>query len=993
MSENQGVGSSFTLPDGDIAAGTTWTVLAAEPLTPTATIGVGLVGTQSGAVPQWQGFFEIWTAGRPSPTVYLNQSSDFVAGAFVTVNFSWVHGSWWQAQVDGVPIQTGTTNGTVDLGTPTAAGFSATAPAFPAPSTEIAGNSTDLPGTLLFYVALKVTQDLGATFPSDGVWTSAVPGWNVSGQDQSYTQRIDQVAVGAGVPSSPPSGSWLWGIGGPGFQTLANVTTPSAGPLEGFGVKVNLTAWGSLHGPNASSYVLTLTMPIAWNISIGVGLWVNSPGSSLLPFYEENISGNLTYVPGDDTYLPHDNVLELWTNASFYYGLWSFYAGSVFTNGTYIWGIAGNGTLDLGTNYTSASAAPDLIVQEAGITPTNATALLLNTTFLENVSGNWTAPSQGFVGGGLPGCGACSGSRVEGYLQDPFLAEGAVLVEDDLPALPSGTLLWNGPVGPSAQVSLSGIPAQATSLEEVSARVEVNGSGEPLLSPRVIVSAPTGVLVGAPWYPATGGAWVNLTFPSTSSPQELGISASGAAAGWSPGTASAELWLLPGSMSVIGRLAGPALVSSETGTLVLWVNGTGGVGPLPEASLTLKSALGATLGPATFAASLDGFELSYTAPQVSLQATDEVTVLAQVPGFIELGATIPVPLVPRALSLIVRPLSSPVVSGSRASFEAWVNASAGGPLSGAVLQATFGLVELPPSLPSVALGPGLYGFSLKVPLVDQNLSEAVVVQASVPGYGSYAVELLVPVVVAPLFVSAQVLPLTGGAYGIELTVTNSSGPLSGASTTLSSTVGVVLPPVLTTGATGNVEFTWTPASGASGTFTLTYTASAPGFYARSGTVVVSVPPASSGALGLTKSYWFLLAPLLILVVFLLLWAVGRWRAGPPRPPLLPMPAKAPPEEVERKEGTPEGPTFLPKGSLGKEPPPLTRERSATTREPAIEAKTRRGKPSRAKAPAAAQAAKEKEGQKEPEPSRTDAGSGAGSQGTEAAQEPEKAQPD
>ncbi|MDE1820653.1 MAG: hypothetical protein KGI98_07365 [Euryarchaeota archaeon] len=916
---NQGISASVYLPNQTIAPGENWTLLLAEPVNATAAFGVGLIGWQNGSRPMWDGFYELWNFSGFAPTqVFRNLSSPFLGGSTLSLDFSWSHGLWWQAHIGGRNLSAPGGNGSVDLGALTAAGLSFGTAPFHSPTFEVEGNSTTFPGVLSLPATLAIEQGGSAHVPSNAIWWASQSGWTAEGEDQNTALPMGAVLMGTGASSAPSNGSWLWGIGGPAFRTLGNLSAPSSPSASGFATTLNLTLAGT-SGSNVSSYAVTLLMPLSPSVTIGVGAWVHAPGpTSVLPFYVENRSGVLRYFAGDFDLLNAAGLLRLEASSSGG-GVWSFTAGA-----TAILGTSAGGALSEGNSVTSAGGVPELLVQEGVPGPATPTPLSLATVVELNASGAWSIPSKGVVGAAPIGCAGCSSVPVEGNSQDLFLPPGSAQVLASLSPLPTGTLLWNGSPGPRANVTLGGIPSQVGSLSRVSAIVEVNGSGMPLSSPQVELVLPPEVTAAPPWYLSSGGAVVNLTFPLTTGPTLLTVSARGVAPGYSPGVAGETFWLVPGNLTVSGHLTGPPLAPSKNGTLEVWVNGTDGIGPLSNATLALQSSLGAVLGPPVFDPSTVSYDLGYTAPSVSQPTTDSVTIFATVPGFVLTGGRVQVPLAPQVLSLAVRSSSGPVASGSVASFEAWVNGTSGAPISGATIYAVFGLYAFSGPLTTRSPTFGTYTFNLSVPLVPHNGSYVVLAEATFAGYGPDAVQTHATVVVQPLEAAASVSKLSQGTFGIFLMVRNASGPVAGAEASVSAESGTVVPPSSATNGTGASQFVWVPPAGASGSFVLRVSVSALGFYPRNLTLSITVA-ASSGPLGLPPSDWFLLAPLAVLATFFALWVVGRWKAGPPRPRLGKTPSKPPPEDQARQKGKekPEGEvsvesdkTFLPKESLG-----------------------------------------------------------------------------
>lgn len=947
---NLGIETDPLVPNGSLVPGQNITFLAAEPFNATTQIAVGLFGFQGPTGAEWEAGYQLWNLTSGSGLLQVvNRSLNFSSGSTVVLEFSLVHGGWWSATADGFAIEGTGGNGTLDLGAPVATGYASSTSPFTSPTLAVESPVAGPPMTVLLAPALAWRSTPGRvgapSIPNAGIWEGPSSGWNVVGDDQAPGLLDGQVEIGGNVAPAPATGDWLWGLSGPGFRPIANVTVAGSGtfPNTGIGVVVNLTGGAAL-GPNATSYLVTAWETVAAGVSVGVGVWVNAPGDRVVPFFVENLSGTLDASPAF-THPSLANLLRLEGTSTVNLttgvptGWWNFTL-----NGLPIIGATDttNGSLPIGVNAVSSGPAPYLTVDTTGPALPSLTPLALDASLEVNATGTWTVPLTGVVAPLTAGCSPCvAGSPEEGYLQDMLLNPGSLQVSGDLPALAPGTVLWNGTGLPAAHLAVSGLPGQVGSLSRWPVHVWVNGSGSALPAPQVGLVLPSGVVGGLPWFPAGGGAVVNLTFPRIASPELLSLSFLGAAAGWSRGTATLSTWLVPGNLSVSGHLEGPALLPSGVGTLLLWVNGSEGAGPLTNASLAFQSPLGGGLGTPTFDPITLAYTVTYTAPPVTVPTNDSLAVLATVQGFQVGGGIVNVALEPRTLSLEVREeTGGAVLAGSRVTFLAWINSSTGTPLNGATLSAAFGYVPLPPSVPTTVVGPGTYAFTLLAPLLAQNSSALVVVEAGAPGYGLGLSELHVEVVLQPIDVAVQVGSWNGGSITVALATSNGSGPVVGAAATLSAPGGTVSPPSLLTDVNGLGTFTWTPSSNEQGSVDLHLTVTAEGFAARNLTVTLTVPSAA-GPLGVPRADWFLIAPLVVVVCFLALWAFARWRSGPPRPSLPPPPKGMPPEATEVATSE-EGPqeevkTFLPKDSLGLPPPENEPTRSATRAEGEAEA--------------------------------------------------------
>lgn len=953
---NQGISSTLYLPNATIPAGENWTLLLAQPVTSNEAIGVGIEGSEVGASPGWFGFYELWNVSGPGVTVVRNTTFGYLPGSTVTLGFSWVHGTWWQASINGLDLTGVAGNGTVNVGTATALGISSAAAGFTSPTLLLEGNSTFFPGTLSASVALAVDEAGSLLVPSNGIWEASDPGWQVQGEDQDADLAMGSLRIGSSLPTGLASGSWLWGFGGPGFQSRGNVTSSALGSASGFAFTLNSTLGpGAGTGPNATSFVVALGAQLSTGSWLWVGAWVNAPGVTVLPFYETNRSGVLTFYPGDATRLTHASGLTL-EALSYPGGEWSFFAGTAPIIGT-----QANGTVVAGSPTTLASAPPELSVDEALPTPTVPTPLMLGPAIEMNVSGTWTRPSQGSVGSPPPGCGGCGPVSVEGNAQDLFLGPDDLEWQDGLPALAQGTLLWSGPPGPAAHVSVRGVPSQVGSLARLSAWTDVNGTTGALAGAEVSFLLPSGVSASAPWYLPTGGALVNLTFPLTVSPNQLSLTVEGVAPGWSVGTLTLTPWLVPGNLSVRSRVDAGPLLPGANATLFVWTNATDGAGPLANATLQLRSAAGALLGAVAFDPSTSTYTVPYQAPSVGQPTNDTVSVLASVVGFVPAAGVLSVPLRPKALTLAVHALSAPVPSGGSATFLAWVNASGGGAEGGATLSGTFGLLPLPPSVPTSEVALGEYRFTLSVPLTSQNGSVVVVVEANVTGYAPVYLETSVEVVETPLELRGALSATGSGEYLVSVEVSNSTGPLEGALVQAFSGSGTISPATVSTDPNGSGEFLWAPPAGP-GTFRILLTASSAGYYGRNLTLSITLG-VGSGPLNVPRTDWLLFSPLAVLAVFLVLFLWGRRRAGPARPRLHPvLPRETEPSQASEKEGE-DVATFLPMDSLGlpppatevpkSTPPPKVEEEAAPPPTPGrFGRKPRRTSPPASKAPSA-----------------------------------------
>lgn len=930
VAKNRGIETNILIPNGSLVAGQNFTFLVGEPFNATTQIAVGLFGFQDSTVADWEAGYAIWNLTSGSGVQeFVNRSRNFTSGSTVVLAFSFEHGTWWSATADGLAIEAAGGNGTVDLGASSAVGFSPATSPFTSPSLLVVSPVAGPPVTVLFdpaFALLSVGGRIGGPMvPNNGIWRGPSTGWQVVGDDQAPGLLDGEIELGGSVAPAPPTGDWLWGLAGPGFHTVANVTGSLSGsfPNSGIGAVLNLSS-GIVVGPNATSYVVTAWENVAPGLSLGVGAWVNAPGARVVPFFVENLSGSLDATlsfthPSLAKVLRLEGTSTVNLTTGVPTGWWNFSL-----NGRPITGSTdnANGSLPVGVQTVTSGPRAYLTVQVAGPLPATLSPLSLDAALLLNESGAWTLPHAGSVGPLANGCLPCAGSPEEGYLQDLFLAPGAVEVSSGLPSLSPATELWNGSGFPRAQVAATGLAGQLGSLSTWPVHVWVNGSGVPLTPPQVEFVLPAGLHAGLPWYLPGGGAIVNLSLPLAPSPQQLTFSVLGSAMGWLPGSVNLSVWLVPGNLSVEGHLDGPPLYSDGQGTVILWVNGTEGAGPLPNATLSFQSPLGGVLGAPVFDSPVSAYTVPYTAPLVELPENDSLAILAVVAGFQVGGGHAVLAIQPYTLALAVRAVNGPLVSGGLGRFVAWVNSTTGTPLAGATLSAVFGYAPLPASVPSTVSGPGAYAFDLTVPLLSANSSALLVAEASVLGYGVGLAEVRVPVVLQALDLSVQVGPWSGGSVTVSLATSNASGPVVGAYATLIAPSGSVLPPAVFTDLNGQGAFTWTPPSGSQGTVLLHLTVSAQGFYSRSSTVSVTVP-SSSGPLGVSRADWLLAAPLAVIACFLALWAYARWRAGPPRPSLITSPKGVPPETPEAAEGKgeeKETPTFLPKDSLGLPPP-------------------------------------------------------------------------
>lgn len=883
--------SDFAIPNGDLVVGQNWTILEAEPVNSTMTIAVGMFGFENATGPEWWPEMDVWNDhGRPENVTVLDREDPLHAGATVHLILKANYSDWWNFSIGSTLVTSPGFNGTLDLGTPIASGFSPTAPLVQWPSLIVEGNTTTMPFSLHLQPVLEYTSGLNPPdllnhtwAPQNGIWWQNAPGWRVGGEDQlgpvtEYTGSLWELWMGQTVPLAPANGSWLWGFGGPLVHPYANVTTDGAFSTNtGFGVELDLNS--SSFGEGASSYLVTAWERLAPGVAVGVGAWVNAPGGAFIPYYAKNVSGEAIQYIGDTNTPPvgHPQVLLAWPDPG---GIWNFS-----DNGAPL--IGGENSYALGQEWVGPTVAPAgseafITIDSVGPVSPGLSGLALSPAILLNVSGQWESSPAGFVGPtGAPPCGPCVGAPLEGYLQDPLLPPGQAFASAGLASLPVGTTLWDGTSYPPVSVAWSGIPSQVRSYENLTATVWVNGTSGPVPSPAVVVDLPSGVQAGAITYPAAGMAEVPLEFADTADPVPLTLAARGGGNGYLPANATITTELEPGTLALQGHLDAPSLAPGQSATIVLWVNGTDGTGPRTDVTLSATSSLGASVVAEGLQAGGTDFAFGYTAPSVDQLENDTVAILAQVPGFDPDVGLVLVPLAPPEMTLAVRESPNPALSGSDLQVVAWLNATAtGAALPGAAFAAGFqaygSVAAVVPTEPS----PGEYSFEVPAPLVPANSTLFLSVSAQLAGYRTVTDQVPMFIDLPSLVVAVDVLAPQGGIYEIVVQTSYLGAGIAGAELALDASGGTLAAPSLTSGPHGFANFTWDSPSGPGGTFTFSLNVFAAGFLPADQTFTIQVPSGSgtgNGPSGLAPA-WLLVAPAIVIAVFLLLWIYGRQRS-------------------------------------------------------------------------------------------------------------------
>jgi hypothetical protein len=931
---NQFLFATMGVPPDQLVPGENWTILVTEPVNSTMTIGVGVFGFENGSSPEWVPEYFVWNDhGRPANTSVQVPQDSFSQGHQVDLYVTEDHGPWWSFWAGGSLVSGPEGNGTVDLGTSHAAGYSATAPLVEWPSLLVEGNTTAMPfqlelSSVLLYNASENPPDaVNATWiPQNALWWQSNPGFQVAGEDQigeavPNAGTMWKLWMGEGEPAAPSNGTWLWGLGGPAVQPYANVTVQGAfAANSGFAMDLDLNA--SDFGPAASSYLITIWERVAPGLAVGVGDWVNAPGGQNVPFYTKNVSGSSVQYVGDTNAIA-GGVPELIKAYPTGRGIWNFT-----DNGALLQG--GEDSFAFGGEYIGPSVAPQgsltfITIDTWGASAGSETPLAISPSVELNLSGSWTTAPEGWVGPTVVPCSPCAGAPLEGFSQDPILAPGESETSAGLPSLPVGTVLWDGLTFPTANVSWSGVPVSVGSWQNLTAHVWVNGSSGALPSPRVSLDIPAGVVAGPLKTPASGGGLlVNLSFPVSSGATPLTLGATGSSAGYLAGSNSTSTLLEEGNLSVAGHFEGAGIPPGSTGSILLWVNATDGAGPRSDVAWEARSALGATLTDDGLIAGSTAYAFSYTAPEVTGVTGDTVAFIADVPGFHSDTGLVPVEVVPPTMLLAASATPNPVFSGGTIEGTAWVNDTANAPLSGASLAAGFGESGVVP-VSSSSPAPGEYTFEVASPLVAVNATLPLIVRASLSGYQTISVTLQVQVVLRLLEVVVSIAPPEQLTYNLAVTVSSGGAGISGALAYLVPSSGTLISQEIGTSPGGWANFTWTAPSSQAGTYSFDLSVSDPGYWSDTVTFTISVAgtTGSSPTPGISL-LWLLVAPAVVLLAFLLLWDYGRRKskregvAGPRTPKGAPEAGAALPPEASKEESGKELPGDEPEGRT---PPP------------------------------------------------------------------------
>ncbi len=870
------VETQLTVPHGPWVS-SDLSVWLEQPITPTVVGAVGLRVQGSPSGPSAWGTYAVYSSGVLT-TLVVNRTGSFAPGTVVTLAIAETQGSWWTFSAQGVRIQSTGQNGTVDLGASTAAAIvpGELPVGEPTLSASSDGNTTfpDLASPLVFGGWLG-----GALLePGDGIASSSGGAWGVQGYDQNASLPLDGLEMN-GSWSPTATDTYLWGVGGLGYGSLASWTSSSPSALSGSGASMSVTLPASTgtSGGSHGDFCAVLFEPLDHAVVLGVGAcWRSESGLASDFLSYQGPGGGYQVAPLGPPPAPGTTPTLAWSSRAG--GYWQ-----ATLNGVVLTVPGTNGTLYGGSALANATVAPLGEVWGGG--PGGATATEVDLPLALAVStGPGLPPSPVPYGTSGPGT---SSADLLGNAQNWSVAPGSLRVLTAGLSTPSGTALWNLTSNPGVVLSVHGWNASFSSTQAVQLSVWANLSGGGAANPSKLLwqsfpYAPvTAVSVGA-------GAWTLRLVAPVYGPNvsALALNLTAAAPGRAPSSDNETATLLPGSLVASATSpTGPRLPDDLPSGLTIYLNATGpsgGLGsPVTQASLSLAATAGGNLS--VLAAAGPGvFTGTFSPVLVSGPVNDSLVGSASAPGFYPLAVKLPFQLVPTPLSLSVRNESSRLPTGANVTVVAWVNATSG-PVSSPVLSVTWwgGASPSGDLVRSVgAVRPdGGRNVTFALPLEPSTTSGMLSWTVSAFGHTTASSSYPVQVEVASLNVSfAPVPPVVAGAPAQAVAfqaVGANSTPIGGVE------VSLVLPPgagslaqsVARTAMDGTGAFEWFPPP-TSGTWRVTFVAGLVGYASVSGGFNLTVRPASSssgplggawteGAIGAAAVAAFLLLFLLV----------------------------------------------------------------------------------------------------------------------------------
>ena len=863
-----------------------------EPVTSSIVAAVGLQVIGAPGAPLVYAEYQVYVSGALTTWV-VNRSLSYAPGTSVVLSMaSSGTGSWWSFTAQGIRIQAGGANGTVNLGTRSAVGFApsaapATSPTFVATND---GNTTfptiDLSSLMGTWVAGNFLA------PGDGIAGGSGSTWGILGFDQNASFSPDTAELNASAPALAP-GTYLWGVGGPGFAPLGTWTSTDPSALGGMGSALNVTLPAPSTGGGASSngsFCAVLGEPLPKGALLEAGVcWRADPGLTV-PFL------SVTTPVGTFQAEPAVPAPGPGTLASL---AWSSHGGGYWAatlNGQTMSVPGSNGTVFGGTPVANAnsSVAPWGSIWGGGIGALAPSEIPLPQALMVEASagsGFTTAPYGASVN-------PSGGAALEGNAQNWSIAPGALLVNASGPATPAGTPLWNLTNLAPLTLSATGVPTSAGSDQPVGVSVWGNLSTGGTVSPtRLSVTS-------APWVPFTllpvgTGSWsVTMAAPAYApNATQWVISFEVSAPDRAPASLSSTVSLAPGDLSLVAVFpSGTPVLDDATTQVEFWLNTTYATpAPVAGGALLLSSSRGGNLsqpvavGPGVFTA-------TFTPTLTPVAENDTLVGTASAPGFWPLSVSLPFAIVPAPLVLSVKGSNTSVAAGSNETVVVWANAS-----TGPVTNVQFSAILLGAGASSgnlvVSTGPVRADGGVNVTLIfpEPAATEVGNLTWSAVRWGFLTSTLASPLTIRVAPLSVAFPPSVSVAMGTVsetlsfLATGANSTPVAGAKVTLSlpAGAGTLASTSATSAADGSGAFLWYPPASA-GTWTVSYTASAPGRAPVQGSFSVTVEPASSSPKGFFTgtNLDVLVIGAIVALALVAFFVVGqlRWRrrAGPPR---------------------------------------------------------------------------------------------------------------
>lgn len=855
-----------------------------QPITASVVGAVGLRVQGSPAGPSAWGAFAVYDSGVLT-TLVVNRSGSFAPGTVVTLALAETQGSWWTFTAQGVRIQSTGQNGTLDLGASSAAAIvpGELPVSEPTLSASSDGNATFPPLTS----PLVFGGWLGGTWlsPGEGTSTSSGGAWGVQGSNQNASLASDSLEMN-GSWSPTPSGTYLWGVGGLGYGTLASWTSSSPSALAGrsSSMSVELPASNGAGGGSQGDFCAVLDEPLDHGVVLGVGAcWRSELGIAVDFLSYEGPGGGYQTTPNGPPPAPGTTPTLAWSSLGG--GYWQ-----ATLNGIVLSVPGTNGTIYGGSVLANGTVAPTGEVWGGG--PGGATASEVDLPVALAISAS-PGLSSGPVPFGSSGPGTSSADLL-GNAQDWSVAPGSLRVLLAGPSTPAGTVLWNLTSNPGVVLSVHGWNASVSSSQPFQLYVWANLSGGGAANPSELL-----------WqtFPSTSvtpevlgpGAWTLRLVAPIYGPNvtKLALNLTAAAPGRAPSSLNETAAVLPGDLvAAVTSPVGSSLPDDAPTPLTFYLNATdpsgGPTSPVTGSSLTLAASAGGNLsaltpaGPGTFTG-------TFSPVLVPNVVHDRLVGSASAPGFYPLAVGLTFLLVPGPLSLSVTNESARLPTGANVTVVAWVNATSG-PLTSAALSATLvgGATPSGDLVRSVgALRPdGGRNVTLALPIEPSTTVGTLSWTANAFGHSPASRSYPVQVEVADLAVLfAPVPPLAAGtlsqAIPFQATGANST-PLSGVEVTLAlpSGAGSLAQGVARTTADGSGTFEWYPPPSA-GTWQVTFRANLVGYASVSGGFNLTVRPASSSG-GPWGGPWTEVAigaaAVASLLVLFLLVGQHRWRA-------------------------------------------------------------------------------------------------------------------